>query len=129
MFATEAKKHLKCKAVPTLFEIPNPPPRIGTKRKLLERKDECIASMCVFFLQNSSPHIDIPVADEMTGDYICDSYKTPWLTHSSGQTHFISIQSVGFLYHTGLFSANKETNIDLNNGIHNTSPFPRSAGD
>ncbi|CAB3995337.1 Hypothetical predicted protein [Paramuricea clavata] len=34
-----SKKKLIMGAVPTLFDIPNPPPRIGTKRRLLVRKE------------------------------------------------------------------------------------------
>lgn len=34
-----SKKNLTTEAVPTLFDVPNPPPRIGTKRRLLVRED------------------------------------------------------------------------------------------
>lgn len=37
MFATSSKKNLKNTAVPTLFNIPNPPARIGVKRRHLLR--------------------------------------------------------------------------------------------
>ena len=33
------KKRLKSEAYPTLFNIPNPPPRVDTKRKLLVREE------------------------------------------------------------------------------------------
>lgn len=34
-----SKKKLIAEAVPTLFDVPNPPPRIGTKRRLLVREE------------------------------------------------------------------------------------------
>ena len=40
MFASwsKAKATLKMTAIPTLFNVPNPPARIGVKRRLVERK-------------------------------------------------------------------------------------------
>ena len=40
MFASgsKGKKNLKMTAVSTLFNVPNPPARIGVKRRLIERK-------------------------------------------------------------------------------------------
>lgn len=37
MFAS--KKRLKSEAFPTLFNIPNPPPKVGAKRRLLVREE------------------------------------------------------------------------------------------
>jgi hypothetical protein len=34
-----SKKILKSEAFPTLFNIPNPPPKVGAKRRLLVREE------------------------------------------------------------------------------------------
>ena len=35
-----SKKRLKTEAFPTLFNIPNPPPKVGAKRRLLVREEQ-----------------------------------------------------------------------------------------
>jgi hypothetical protein len=37
MFSNQSKSRLQRDAKPTLFEIPNPPARVGSKRKLVDR--------------------------------------------------------------------------------------------
>ena len=37
MFSNESKSRLRRDAKPTLFNIPNPPARVGFKRKMVER--------------------------------------------------------------------------------------------
>ena len=39
MFEKSSKKTLTRNATPTLFNIPNPPPRVGQKRRLLHREE------------------------------------------------------------------------------------------
>ena len=39
MFTSSRKSRIKSDAVPTIFDIPNPPPRIGAKRRLLFRQE------------------------------------------------------------------------------------------
>lgn len=53
---TESKKTLKITAIPTLFNIPNPPARIGVKRRLVQSKEApdltCTTSECVLIETN-----------------------------------------------------------------------------
>ena len=39
MFANTSKTRLNNSAVPTIFDVPNPPPRIGVKRRLIFRQE------------------------------------------------------------------------------------------
>ena len=37
MFSNDAQNRLKTPAIPTLFDIPNPPAKVGSKRRLVEK--------------------------------------------------------------------------------------------
>lgn len=58
MFTKSQKNPLIPGAFPTLFDVPNPPPRIGVKRKLLEREDtEYTTSKHTLYCKKNIPAI------------------------------------------------------------------------
>ncbi len=51
MFADNTKKSLTTVAIPTLFDVPNPPPKIGTKRRLIFRQDTSVGGREMYILK------------------------------------------------------------------------------